>query len=138
MSLENLQKAMYDYICENNIFKKIIPFSALITVIYGIYSLIYSIGLFYTIMNLVEIVGGAIYIVSVLGLIVSFAKNDMLPILALFGLLCISYLIYAVSFMFKEYTTISLVIEYFVYALIYGYFAYIAMVRYNKSEKVVK
>lgn len=138
MSLENLQNAMYSYICKNAMFNKIIPFYSLATVIYGIYSLLYNIRLLHTMMNLVWVVGGIIYLISVLGLIISFAKNNMVPIMVLFALLCISHLIAAVGYLFQEYTGIKFAIQSFIDTLIYGYFAYIAMVRYNKSDGVMK
>lgn len=137
MNLSNLQKVMYNYICENKLFSWLIPYSSIATMIYGIYSLLYNISsgihLLNSIMNFIWIFVAIIYVISILGLIISFAKNDMVSIMILFAILAISDLISAISGLTSEYHSIELIINDLVYAVVYAYFAYMAMVRFNQS-----
>lgn len=134
MSLENLQNTMLNYLCENKLFNKLIPLSGLATVIYGIYSVLYNINFLHTIVGLFLPISGIIYLISILGLIISFAKNDMLPIMTLFLLLGISKLITVAGTIINGYTVFRLSVQAIIYVLIYFYFAYVAMVRYNHTK----
>lgn len=139
MELSNLQNVMFGYLCQNKLFNKIIPFSSTATIIYGIYSVlynlpfIYSIPLLYKIRNFVWVFVGIIYIICILGLIISFAKNDMMPIMILFALLSVSDILKTISSLMNEYMGIGYAIQDLIYVGIYAYFAYMAMVRYNKT-----
>lgn len=134
MGLENLQNTMLNYLSENKLFKYIMPFSALSTVIYGIYSVLININFLHTIVGLFLPISGIIYLISILGLIISFAKNDMLPIMALFLLLGISNLITVAGTIINGYAVFRLTVQTIIYILIYFYFAYTAMVRYNHTK----
>lgn len=139
MGLDNLQNVMLKYLCENKLFNKLIPYSGMATIIYGLYCLlynlpfIYSIPILYKIRNFVWIFVGIIYVISIFGLIISFAKNDMVPIMILFASLSVSDILTAISSLMSEYLGISHTIQDLIYVVIYAYFAYMAMVRYNQT-----
>lgn len=129
MSLDNLQNATLNYVSQSKLFITFIPYSKIITLIYGVYSVIYSLGFLNLIMQYVWCVGGILYFLSIIGLIISFAKNDMLPVIALFVLMAIGDLLSVIgSGMF------GVSIQSAVYMVIYIYLAYKSLVRYNTSS----
>lgn len=139
MELNNLQNVMFEYVCQNKLFKGLIPISGKITLAYGIYSVlynlpfIYQIGIFQSVKSFFLIFGAFIYVTSILGLIISFAKNDMLPIMALFGLLFISYTLTFITAITSAYIGMCFVLQALLYTIVYAYFTYKAMIRYNQT-----
>lgn len=139
MELNNLQKVLFEYVCQNKLFKGLIPISGKATIAYGIYAVlydlpfIYQIGILQSIRNFIWIFGAFIFVTSILGLIISFAKNDMLPIMALFGLLCISYILTLITAVTSTHMGMRFVLQALFYIIVYAYFAYKAMIRYNQA-----
>ena len=139
MELNELQNVMLSYLRSNQLFNKILPFSGKATMMYGVLNLIfglpfiYNIILFSKIRSFIWIFWGIIFMISILGLIISFARNDMLSIMILFGSLSISYLLGAVGEITSGYMSMWYMIQQLIYTVIYAYLAYIAMVRYNKT-----
>lgn len=133
MTLDTLQKTLYDYLCENKLFSKLIPFSGIATIIYGVYFVLNYVPFLSSIIGVFQYIAGILYFLSILGLIISFAKNNMMPIVVLFALMGIGRIIDVIMLLGNGYIRASFIVSPIVYAIIYLFIAYKAMVRYNKS-----
>ena len=127
MELTTVQKTLLEYLKGNHFFSMLLPFSAVITLVYCIYNVLSNIT-FLTFVSKFYAISGILFIAYAIGLIISFAKNDMLIIMIAFALMALSNVLE--FFVFGNIVPrISSIID----VIIYGALAYMAMLRYNKT-----
>lgn len=104
MHLSEVQKSLMNYMKGNSISVLLMQFSKILVLIYPIYCIIGNLGFLSFLTGIIGMFSAILYLGYVIGLIISFAKNDMLSIGIAFGLVAIDYLIRMIMYSFSVST----------------------------------
>ena len=108
MQLSEVQKSLMNYVKGNSISVLLMQFSKILVLIYPIYRIIGNFGFLSFITGIIGMFSAVLYLGYMIGLIISFAKNDMLSIGIAFGLIAIDYLIGMIMYSFSVGTILWL------------------------------
>lgn len=108
MNYKELQKDLMDCVKNNSIGVLLMQFSKILVLIYPIYRIIGNFSFLSFITGIIGMFSAVLYLGYMIGLIISFAKNDMLSIGIAFGLIAVDYLIGMIMYSFSVGTILWL------------------------------
>lgn len=98
MSLSELKGAVLAYSARNPLFSVLLPFSKLLVLIYSVYLLLNNILFLSPITSVITWISPLLYIAYIIGLVLCFAKNEMLIISIAFWLRAIDDLLFIIQY----------------------------------------
>lgn len=114
MKLSDVQKVLNDYFKSKDIMLIGLQISRILVLIYPIYLLLCQFTVLSVIVGIVGIVGPILYFIYIMGLVLSFSKNDMLALGVAFGLRACSNLFSIIMYSFNT----SFLLNIAVYAIL--------------------
>lgn len=110
MNLSDVQRTLYEYLKQKNIFLILLQFSIVLVLLYPVYILLTRISFLDGIMRIIGYISPILYFSYFLGLILCFAKNEMSYISIAFGVKVLVEIVDMFIFSFNISSIISLVI----------------------------
>lgn len=108
MNYNEVQKSLINCLKSNSISVLLMQFSKILILIYPIYRIIGNFGFLNFITGIIGMFSAVLYLGYMIGLIISFAKNDMVSIGIAFGLVAVDYLIGMIMYSFSVSTILWL------------------------------
>lgn len=104
MNYNEVQKSLMNYLKSNSISVLLMQFSKILILIYPIYRIIGNFGFLSFITGIIGMFSAILYLGYIVGLVISFAKNDMISIGIALGLIAVDYLIGMIMYSFSVST----------------------------------